>query len=250
MRGYLLTQDRSIRNKRVVKVLAAVFVLTLTVLVIVSFFSKDAEKHDRIPIDNYQNYVKNLPDSERLNIETALYNTISLNMDDNVPATNDALIRNDSYGQTIREDIIVSSFIIDIASIGQSYLVSDWYSSLPVEQSGLYDYVLMVTCLDKKDLIYGDFGCQDRISMENNLSKWNPILNILPYKTDLYQIHLYPGNQEDSSGIINLEVRPYPASPDDTDIPPETATRYQNEVIDWLRSNDLNPDEYRVIIEP
>ena len=63
--------------------------------------------------------------------------------------------------------IYLTNFIVDIPSISQSYVVTNYYSPLSPEISGLTDYTTLVTCPDSSQLIYGDFNCIDRFVWEN-----------------------------------------------------------------------------------
>lgn len=117
-------------------------------------------------IKGFKEQVENLPDSRIELIEENLSWTIKANGNGDVT---DAVIRDGTYKQTLEDSakqIFFTTFIVDIPSIKQSYRVNDYYSPLPAEMSGLFDYATLVLCLDAKDLIYGEFECTDRIRME------------------------------------------------------------------------------------
>ena len=81
----------------------------------------------------------------------------------------DAVIREGTYSQSLIDTnrlIYQTTFMADIPSLQQSYYVKDLYSPLPVEQSGLYDYTVQITCPTSSQLIYQPFDCVDRISYE------------------------------------------------------------------------------------
>ena len=120
-------------------------------------------------IDNYADYVKNLSDKTRTEIESTLYWTISDNLHGQNPPTSGAVIRKNSYKQdftNVARQIYLTSFIVDLENIKQSYRVNSYYSPLPPEITGLVDYTTLVLCLDTADLVYGEFDCTDRIKME------------------------------------------------------------------------------------
>ena len=110
---------------------------------------------------------QNLPREEILNIQRQIGYTLRLNK---VPGDHgDIIIRKNSYRQTMTNAdklIYQTDFIIDLPKVKQSYQVKDSYSPLPAETSGLYDYTTLILCLDKSQLIYGDFNCNDRIKSE------------------------------------------------------------------------------------
>lgn len=117
-------------------------------------------------ITNLSEYEKVLPNSEIQFISEQIINTIELNSDKK-PSSGE--IRPNTYGQKIEDAskaIYLTKFIIDIPEIKQSYQVSNYYSALPPEQTGLLDYTTLVTCLPKDQLIYPESSCVDRLSIE------------------------------------------------------------------------------------
>ncbi|MDO4271379.1 MAG: hypothetical protein Q4C83_00105 [Candidatus Saccharibacteria bacterium] len=130
---------------------------------------------DNLPVDGsivqYSSTIKGFDQTVRnlSNLETkVIYNQFNYTLELNgaTKEVTDAEIRNGSYSQTITDHnkmIYYTTFIIDIPSLKQSYVVQDYYSPLPVDQSELYDYNSLVLCPDKSQLIYGDFDCTDRI---------------------------------------------------------------------------------------
>jgi hypothetical protein len=120
-------------------------------------------------INGLSEQAENLPDNRVALIEENLFDTIKMstpNVDANVT---DTTIRDGTYKQTLSDpgkQIYFTTFIVDIPSLKQSYRVEDYYSPLPAQVSGLFDYATLILCLDKKDLIYGEFNCTDRIKQE------------------------------------------------------------------------------------
>jgi hypothetical protein len=118
-------------------------------------------------ISNYNEYVRNLSSEERSLLESALYNVIVFNLRGTDPMNiSDIQIRKDSYRQElVSPDLYITEFIVDIASIKQSYRVWDAYS---LAGSGAYmgEYPQLILCPTAEELIYGDFDCKDAISME------------------------------------------------------------------------------------
>lgn len=119
------------------------------------------------PVKKLDQVAQNLPREEILNIQRQIGYTLRLNK---VSGNHgDIVIRKNSYRQTMTDAdklIYQTDFIIDLPKVKQSYQVKDSYSPLPAETSGLYDYTTLILCLDKSQLIYGDFNCNDRIKSE------------------------------------------------------------------------------------
>lgn len=119
------------------------------------------------PVKKLDQIAQNLPREEILNIQRQIGYTLRLNKVSGDHG--DIVIRKNSYRQTMTNAdklIYQTDFIIDLPKVKQSYQVKDSYSPLPAETSGLYDYTTLILCLDKSQLIYGDFNCNDRIKNE------------------------------------------------------------------------------------
>ena len=119
------------------------------------------------PVKRLDQVAQNLPREEILNIQRQIGYTLRLNKVSGDHG--DIIIRKNSYRQTMTNAdklIYQTDFIIDLPKVKQSYQVKDSYSPLPAETSGLYDYTTLILCLDKSQLIYGDFNCNDRIKSE------------------------------------------------------------------------------------
>ncbi len=119
------------------------------------------------PVKRLDQVAQNLPREEILNIQRQIGYTLRLNKVSGDHG--DIIIRKNSYRQTMTNAdklIYQTDFIIDLPKVKQSYQVKDSYSPLPAETSGLYDYTTLILCLDKSQLIYGDFSCNDRIKSE------------------------------------------------------------------------------------
>ena len=119
------------------------------------------------PVKRLDQVAQNLPREEILNIQRQIGYTLRLNKVSGDHG--DIIIRKNSYRQTMTNAdklIYQTDFIIDLPKVKQSYQVKDSYSPLPAETSGLYDYTTLILCLDRSQLIYGDFNCNDRIKSE------------------------------------------------------------------------------------
>ncbi|MCL2807429.1 MAG: hypothetical protein FWD27_04595 [Coriobacteriia bacterium] len=114
-----------------------------------------------VAIQGFAEQAENISDDRIKSIEENLFGTIALNSANPNPA--DAVIREGSYQQTVADaakQIFHTTFIVDITSLKQSYRISDLFSPLPPEVTGLYDQTTFVRCLDTHELIYGEFDCQ------------------------------------------------------------------------------------------
>lgn len=220
-----------------------VFVVVVIAMIVLAVIHNTQKDDSSITIQNYGTYVKNLSDSEKKNIEMTLYSTVSKNSSGSVAGSTikDASIRDSSYSQSLNEEVYTTRFIVDIPSIKQSYEVKDLFSHQPVSKSGLTDYTTLVLCLDKSQLKYGDFNCQDRISEEAGLQKSDPILQYLPVSNLDYDLSL--NSQSDTLKLtakLNLTGVDYTTGED------EAVARYKAEIQDWFTSKNLDINNYSI----
>lgn len=169
-------------------IVASIAVIALVALVIfLSFFNNQTDNSSpnqnqdtttgqteqpgptTIAITNFNNVVIGLPTDRRRLIEENLFITVEMNLpnDDDPAAITDASIRNGSYSRSFDDQtqILSTEFIVDIPSIKQSYRVTDIFSALPPEVTGLFDHTTNVFCLDASQLIYPPFDCKDNTNI-------------------------------------------------------------------------------------
>jgi hypothetical protein len=117
---------------------------------------------DNILINNYDEYVKNIPINERTIIQNVLYDTIAMNYTGGDPATiKDVQIREESYRQDYDGSYFSTSYILDVKSIKQSYQV--YHSWSMIEELNKTSYRYLVLCPEQKDLLFDEFECTDSI---------------------------------------------------------------------------------------
>lgn len=173
-------------------------------------------------------------------IKGRLYETINYNIEDeSLIKKVKILVRDGSYEQTYNSVTGLNkvSFIVDIEEIQQSYLVSYEWDDLVLEgeESDIDEWGTEVTCLNKDQLIYGEFDCQDRWTFVYGVH--DPIANILPHiesnRWAVYYIDDYKGN------IYKLQLDIYACIDSQTDPLEEEAKA-------WMRENIPDLDTYRV----
>lgn len=197
-----------------------------------------------IGVNNYDKYASNLPVDRRDSINATLYKIIKDNSKNGNININDAAIRKDSaeyiYNKTT--NINSGSFIIDIPSIKQSYLISYEWSS-DENNSNLSGYSATATCLSTDKLIYGDFNCKDNFSNSKNNIDRDPILNYLPYSTFNYTITASINSQNKAD--LNVGMVLYSSDTRDGNRD-NSINKYKTEIINWIKSKSLNPDNYLI----
>lgn len=108
-----------------------------------------------------------IDDTKKSVIESELFDTVALNLSDTQNIQN--------FGAKIREGSVVNTylneakayllnFIVDLPDLQQSYrIVYRWADSYP-NKFVPSNYPVAAFCLASRDLIYGDFNCQDDYS--------------------------------------------------------------------------------------
>ncbi|MFZ2125129.1 MAG: hypothetical protein WA087_01245 [Candidatus Saccharimonadales bacterium] len=235
-------------KKQKIVILSAGFIFVA--LIALLFLIRTPNKYgEGVSINNYDKYISNLPTDRRDSINSTLYKIIKSNSDsdsdsDSTASVKDATIRDGSSVDTYNKstDINSGSFIVDMESIQQSYLISYEWSSTE-NNSNLSGYTAVATCLPTDKLIYGDFNCKDDFINSTSNTNRDPILKYLPQSTFNYNITGEINN--DNKVDLNVEIFLYSADTRDGGRD-SSIKKYKAEVIKWIRSVKLNPDNYTI----
>lgn len=231
------------RKQITVIIIVSIIILGIIGTLITLLAPKESNPYGKnIPISNYKDEVKNLPYEREQAISAALYNTVKLNGVDDEKLINHAIIRAGSTIQEYKEkgETYKGGFIVDMETIRQSYQVTYSYSKRETNNSG---YSVVITCLPKDKLIYGDFSCTDLLRKESGTT--DPIIQFLPYSALTYSI-----TPDSTSGSLVLRVTlkiPDIDLSGDKASKKQTITLYKDEVKSWIRSHGLSPDSYTII---
>lgn len=141
-----------------------IVVVVLSMLILVGaavFFYLQTNKDSGVGIKGYPQEVASLPEEARQNIENSLKDIIKKNNQGiNYTLVKDATVREGSvkYDNGKRGQY-AGSFIVDIASLKQSYILSYKYSTRGDPFTAGYPF--LAQCPAPEDLIYGDFNCSN-----------------------------------------------------------------------------------------
>ena len=227
-------------RKKVMIIISIVFFL---VVVIIVAYVKSIENPfgNYIKIQNYGKYISDLPREKKHFLNSSLYGLVKMNtVGDKKIKVDDAFIREGSVNVGYDKDIDIhhGSFIVDMESIKQSYgLDFEWSSK--ANNSDFMNTGPPSNCLPIEDLKYGDFGCRDAVTeMEKDI---DPIIEHLPYST----FHHYVTANVGDDGKTGLDVIIYLISSETIEENRQPAIdRYKAEIIEWIKSINLNPDDY------
>jgi len=199
-----------------------------------------------IKIQNYNDKVKGVPSDIRDAIQTSLYRIVKKNSSSNFnPLTvKDAYIRDSS--ESLKYDESQSSnygtFIVDMGSIRQSYGIQYSYSPKGVPTADGTSVVL--SCLGKDKLKYGDFKCVNILSDEIN--EIDSILQYLPYQNFTFKIVPRAADDGALTLVVTLTI-PESDLKGDAASRASTVTMYKAEVEKWVSSKGLDPAKYKYL---
>lgn len=234
--------DYNINTKKKLAILISILVIFITIPIILYLF-RPSKYGASIDIKGYDKYISDLPQDRRDSLNSSLYNIVKLNQKDNKKINiNDAYIRDKestikNYDKTTM--ITSGTFIVDISSIKQSYLMYyEWSNEIDAEFSG---YTALAKCLDIDELKYGDFDCKDINTMQKE--QRDPILDYLPYQTFNYIVTA----SYDSEDKVVLNVNIYLSSSDAKDENRDAIIDgYKADFMSWMTSIGYNIEDYTI----
>lgn len=230
------------RKRVVIFIGVTVAVLSLIILFITilsGVFSKNPYG-DSVTISNYGQKIKNLPKDYENLITSMLYDMVRHNSSENIKLTTigNAVIRSGSDTQEASNGRVTGLFIVDLESIKQSYRVQYEFSIDPNNDT-ISGYPLLVSCLEKDELIYGNFDCKE---VNSDLSQEDPIIGLLPYTTLTYEIK---GTLNDSE-TVSLQVTVFLSSADYKTGVDAAIEQRKQQVEAWIHSQNLDPTNYSI----
>ena len=235
------------RQLRIITIVGILFFIIIGVFIYIAYSNANKNEYgESLSINNYDQKVKNLSKQYKDAITASLYKTVLLNSSNEVKASSikDAIIRenSDSQDEVIKNEQYTGDFIVDIASIKQSYKVQYTYSKT-VDNEVLSGYPILVSCLDVKDLKYGDFKCKDLYVDKSKQD--DVIVGYLPYNTLDYRL---TGNTTTGELVINAKLNITPGDlKGSVESRQKIVAMYKKEVTNWIKSKNLDPSKYTIV---
>ena len=232
----------------IISVILGIILITVMIIVALNRTNKN-QFGEYITIQNYNQKVKNVSSGVKDAIQTSLYKIVKKNSADtfNVSTVGDATIRESSDSQKYDAPKLVYSgnFIVDIASIKQSYQVQYSYSSSNTIDVGGNPVVL--SCLSTDKLKYGDFNCKDAFS--NQVEHVDAIMQYLPY--DNFDFKITPDATIPGQAltlVVQLRI-PDTILRGDANSKIAIIITYKKEVTDWIQSKSLDPSKFTIMYD-
>lgn len=196
-----------------------------------------------IDIKGYSKYINDLPRDSKDSLNTTLYNIVKMNLPDNTDINvKDAYIRDKAsttkeYNKTTK--LTSGSFIVDIASLKQSYMMYyEWSNETNAEYSG---YPVTAKCLPVDKLKYGDFNCKDMFSILKEAR--DPIMDYLPHETANYKVTASYDNNERIMLDVDIRLSELDVSNNGRE---NSIARYKADFAYWMTWIGYNIENYTV----
>lgn len=229
-----------------------IFAVIIGAIVIAAVISRNTTPKNQfgtyIKIQNYDKKIKNLSGDIKDAIQSSLYNTVKSNSpaDFDAGKVSDAVIRDGSDTQKYdkESDVYSGSFIVDMASIKQSYLTQYSYSKSNTVDTG--GSPVVISCLDTKDLKYGAFKCTDLVQSQSSPN--DMLLQYLPYNSFTFNITPSLGGSDGKTLTLLVDL-----SIPDSDMPADAAGRaavvasYKSQVMDWVNAKGVDASKYTYV---
>lgn len=160
-------------------------------------------------INNFNQYYKEVPTERYDAVSAALYTTIGYNIPESEIPTQGAMIRESSITNNYNEESLstLSTFLVDIESIQQTYQIQMQWSNNP--DATMAGYSILVTCPAEDQLIYPSFKCEDMITRDPVSAFFirYPFVNAFPITISQYDANYttYTNYTIDYEAINNYE---------------------------------------------
>lgn len=236
--------NKTVFNFKIIAIILAIPLLIILLLII----NQPRLPKDGTNIENLAEYDKNIPVTKRNLVLQNLYQTIKLNLKENeIPPTRGAKIRANTFKTETdrKKDYTNTSFIVDIDSLHQSYLVQYHWSNNPKNPDMPQDYPELTSCLSNPDdAIYPEFICKDTFRSGKNA--YEIISNYLPYfRYKDPKVKNDPGNTVVYNAFYRIESsgKPYIELIVVTNNDPLLEKKYIEEFHNWIKFQGVNPTD-------
>jgi hypothetical protein len=239
--------NNNVDNKKLKKMIFIIVSIVVGLVLLTTFIYQLSNRNqygDVVRIQGIDRAAKGLSKERKDVIMLSLHETILLNTDENfhdkISSIRDVVVRSGSIVQEFGDNNnqIQGSFIVDIASLEQSYIIMYAYSSDP-DDGFMSGYPIATSCVNNESLIiYKDFKCKDILSLESGEDGLNSIIQLLPYETLSYRIF----SPNDGELLIDMYLSEF----DIREGVSKSVNKYKAEILSWIKSNGYNPDDFSI----
>ncbi len=174
-------------------------IFIITIISVATFFLQDK---DHIVVSDNDNQLKSVPAEEIQLYEKALWEIISNNVDNvDESVIKDAVVREDSYIEEIDEEnhTVNASFLVDIDSIQQTYVVNlAWISKPTIEP-----ITPIIDCPTVENNKYPNSYCKGTYRDTNDLSIYLPYTIPAEHDENVWDVQI---TEDEESKKINVYI--------------------------------------------
>lgn len=229
---------------RLVVALAVPVIVILVVIMIYMLSRPEVIPMPLLAIDNFGEVLPDVSVDTEVLIEEKLYTQVTESGVSSVPEDG-AMIRRGSVDGFAIQDFHVGDFIVDIASVEQSYIVKYYYGELKSEYEAEESASVMVYCVeDENEVIYPDFACK----ANRDFVKPDPIQYILPQVFEDYSL-TYTYSLTSESGYAIVVTYDPPESVYLSGKVEEFENESMGKIREFLTGAGVNPDDYEFVIK-
>ena len=229
---------------KLVLALAIPVIVILVVIMVYMLLRPEEVVEPVLVIDNFAEVLPEVPKDTEERIEEKLYTQVMESGVSEVPESG-AMIREESVdGFTVRDEFYVGDFIVDIASVQQSYIVKYYYGELEGQYEMEASASVMLYCIEDPDeVIYKDFVCR----AGRDFVKPDPIQYILPRDFSDYSLS-YTYSLTSESGYAVVVTYDPPESVYLSGKLEEFENEKMDEIRQYLTESGVNPDDYEFVV--
>ena len=184
--------------------------------------------------------VRNLPEDEQDRIAAELLKTVKENLPEGAELPKDsAKLRSGSISYYNNTSNLASSFIVDIESVRQSYVVTvEWQKK--ADEAKASGYPVTVTCLtDTEKIIYPEFKCKDFVT--EAVGSDLILIRYLPKRADDYALFANDPSAEKPKITATIFIHSYETAYADKD---KKAEQVKSHITEYVQSIGGDMDDY------
>ena len=222
----------------------AIPVILILILIMIYIVTKpEVATEKRLMINNFGELLPEVPVETEYRIERKLYEQVAESGEKELP-TEGAMIRAESVdGFMIQNSFHVGDFVVDIASIEQSYIVKYYYGELKGQNEMEALASVMIYCIeDPEEVKYRDFECK----ANNDYVKPDAIQYVVPRVFAGYELS-YTYSLTSESGYAVVITYDPPESVYLTGRLEEFENESMDEIREYLSQAGVRPDDYEFI---
>lgn len=223
-------------------IIVVISVLLIIVAALVYIATRTESNENKVSIRGL-NDISNISTDRKDSIMASLYEIVRLNNAEgtNIPGIKDAALRKGSEEQSEVKDRVqyTGTFIVDIASLKQSYRITYSYTSDNHDIFGS-GYPVIASCVNKDELVFGEFDCKNP-SYGAKTDTNDPLLPKLPFNSSFYSIDSTTDRIDGKTHLVIQVMMNHNSTSTK-----KAFLQYKDEALSWIKSQGVSIDNYAI----